>query len=121
MPNKFRLIKKHTLDGFTFDSGAERDRYCELKLLLRAGEIQSLEVHPKFDLTVNGTKIGIYKPDFRYLTKTGTPVIEDVKSVATMTAVSSLKIRVFEAVCGCSVSIIGKNVPKVRKFRKIAA
>jgi|TARA_Y100000033_G_C2690223_1_gene83364 hypothetical protein len=56
----------------------------ELEILLRAREISDLEVHPKFDLMVNGVKIGRYTADFRY--KKGSDVIvEDVKSRATKT------------------------------------
>ena len=51
---------------------------------MRAREISDLEVHPKFDLMVNGVKIGRYTADFRY--KKGSDVIvEDVKSRATKT------------------------------------
>tara|TARA_R100001460_G_scaffold32478_4_gene63691 strand:+ start:16084 stop:16323 length:240 start_codon:yes stop_codon:yes gene_type:complete len=56
----------------------------ELELLLRAKEITDLELHPKFDLMVNGVKIGRYTADFRY--KNGSDIIvEDVKSKATKT------------------------------------
>ena len=56
----------------------------ELEILLRAREISDLEVHPKFDLMVNGVKIGRYTADFRY--KKGSDIIvEDVKSRATKT------------------------------------
>tara|TARA_R100001509_G_C4705193_1_gene161415 strand:+ start:176 stop:415 length:240 start_codon:yes stop_codon:yes gene_type:complete len=56
----------------------------ELEILLRAREISDLELHPKFDLMVNGVKIGRYTADFRY--KKGSDIIvEDVKSRATKT------------------------------------
>ena len=42
--------QKVALDGHTFDSRAEARRYQELHLLLAAGEITDLVVHPRFAL-----------------------------------------------------------------------
>ena len=81
--NKYNAIKQ-TYNGEFFDSKKELNRFMELEILLRAREISDLEVHPKFDLMVNGVKIGRYTADFRY--KKGSDVIvEDVKSRATKT------------------------------------
>lgn len=110
--------KKVKADGYVFDSKAEYARYCELKLLERAGEIIKLEVHPKFVLLINETLIGTYKPDFRYFANKGGVRIEDVKGV--MTAAASLRIRVFEAIYKVPVQIIGKKPRRVRKFKAAA-
>ena len=67
-----------------FDSKKELKRFVELEHLLRAKEINDLEIHPKFDLMVNGVKIGRYTADFRY-NKDNEVVVEDVKSKATKT------------------------------------
>ena len=76
--NKYNAIKQ-TYNGEIFDSKKELNRFMELEILLRAREISDLEVHPKFDLMVNGVKIGRYTADFRY--KKGSDIIvEDVKS-----------------------------------------
>ena len=81
--NKYNAIKQ-TYNGEVFDSKKELKRYMELELLLRAKEITDLELHPKFDLIVNGVKIGRYTADFKY--KNGSDIIvEDVKSKATKT------------------------------------
>ena len=81
--NKYNAIKQ-TYNGEIFDSKKELNRFMELEILLRAREISDLEVHPKFDLMVNGVKIGRYTADFRY--KKGSDIIvEDVKSKATKT------------------------------------
>ena len=81
--NKYNATKQ-TYNGEVFDSQKELKRYMELELLLRAKEITDLEIHPKFDLMVNGVKIGRYTADFRY--KNGSDIIvEDVKSKATKT------------------------------------
>ena len=42
--------KKITIDGITFDSQLEANRYCELKLLFKAGEISQLRLQPEFEL-----------------------------------------------------------------------
>jgi hypothetical protein len=109
--------KKCELHGFKFDSIAEMQRYAELSLLVRAKEIEDLRVHPKHDLVVNGEKIGTYSPDFSYFQVGRGVVYEDVKSVASMTPTSSLKIRIFQALLKTKVVLIGKNVPRVRSFK----
>jgi len=81
--NKYNAIKQ-TYKGEVFDSKRELKRFVELEHLLRAKEISNLEIHPKFDLMVNGVKIGRYTADFRYK-KDGEVVVEDVKSKATKT------------------------------------
>jgi len=76
--------KKTTVDGITFDSKREANRYCELKLLEKAGEITDLELQPKFELQPgfrkNGLKIRAitYTADFKYIER-GKVIIEDVK------------------------------------------
>lgn len=71
---------KTTVDGIVFDSMTEARRYVELKLLIRAGEIEKLQCHPKFEIEVNGVRICAYTPDFSYIEmKTKKPHIEDVK------------------------------------------
>lgn len=42
--------KKTTIDGITFDSKKEADRYCELCFLQRAGVISNLELQKTFEL-----------------------------------------------------------------------
>jgi hypothetical protein len=89
------------VDGIKFASKAEARRYCELKLLEKAGEIRRLALQPGFDLTVHGdafvktwlpTKIGAYVADFYYEERVETPapnsdywrrVVEDVKGFKT--------------------------------------
>ena len=81
--NKFNAIKQ-TYKGEIFDSKKELKRYVELEYLLKAKEINDLELHPKFDLMVNGVKIGRYTADFRYK-KGSETIVEDVKSKVTKT------------------------------------
>ena len=72
--------RKTYYDGILFDSKAEFRRYFELKLLLKAGEIDLLTLQPVFPLIVEGVTIGKYVADFSYvLTKNGELLVEDVK------------------------------------------
>jgi len=92
--------KKTTLDGITFDSLMEARRYGELKLLLRNGEIDQLEVHPVYPLVVNDKRIGKYIADFKYM-ENGREVVEDVKGV--LTAVYRLKKKLMQAIYGTNI------------------
>ena len=65
MKNKYNA-KKTTVDGITFDSKKEANRYCELLILERSLEIYQLELQPKFPIIVHGEKIATYKADFQY-------------------------------------------------------
>ena len=66
-------------DGIAFDSATEHERYCELRMLQRAGEISKLQAHPEFVFIVNGVTVGKMKPDFSYLDKQNAVHIEDAK------------------------------------------
>ena len=50
--------RKTIHDGITFDSKGEANRYCELKILERAGEISDLTLQPKFTLQESFKKNG---------------------------------------------------------------
>lgn len=76
--------RKIELDGHVFDSQLEGNRYLQLKLLERAGEIKDLELQPKYPLVVNGVKVATYIADFRYTDcKTNQQVVEDSKGFKT--------------------------------------
>jgi len=81
--SKYRNVKT-VVDGITFDSKREADRYCELKLLQRAGKITDLRLQVPFELqpafTVNGKKVRPihYIADFVYK-ENGQYIVEDAK------------------------------------------
>lgn len=77
--------KKTRVDGITFDSRREARRYQELQLLQRAGKIGDLQRQVRYELVVNGHKIGRYTADFVYW-EYGEEIVEDVKSPATKKA-----------------------------------
>ena len=88
--------KRTVVGGLKFDSKAEANRYLELKVLEKAGEISKLECQPKYILQPKKGKIGAitYRGDFYYLERGGQEVVEDVKGFET--AVFKLKKRMFE-------------------------
>ena len=91
--------KKTIVDGIVFDSEKEANRYCQLKLLQRAGKIEELELQKEFELIPaqyetfprygkTGKRLQdgkrciekscVYKADFAYK-QDGQQVVEDVK------------------------------------------
>lgn len=97
--NKYNA-KKATVDGHTFDSKREAERYCELKFFVRAGEIRNLELQPRFllqdkfvDKQGNKHRKIEYVADFLYIDKLGRNVVEDVKGV--LTDVYKIKKKIF--------------------------
>lgn len=81
--------KRTRLDGLTFDSQKEAQRYAELKLLERAGQIHSLRRQVKYELIpaqkIHGRTVEracSYIADFVY-EENGQTVVEDVKGFRT--------------------------------------
>lgn len=104
--SKYGAIRT-TVDGITFDSKGEANRWCELKLLKLAGQIKDLVHQPVFQLQVRGPDhvvvIGHYRADFSYM-ENGNLCVEDFKGV--MTPLSRWKIKHTEAQYGITVRII---------------
>lgn len=106
-PSKYRNTKVKAY-GRIWDSKAELARYEQLRLMEKAGSIQSIELQPKFVFMVNGVRIGSYKPDFRYFdVQKGAEVIEDVKG--TYARDFPLRVRLMSACFGIAVLITGRS------------
>ncbi len=74
------------LNGIRFDSKREAQRYLQLLMLQRAGDIADLELQPEFVIATKPRK-RVYRADFRYTeTGTGATVVEDVKGFDTETS-----------------------------------
>lgn len=84
MMSKYGNIKTTTSDGITHDSIKEANRWCELKLLERAGRIQHLQRQVKYALIPKqeGERAVEYIADFVYR-ENGNLVVEDVKGKKT--------------------------------------
>lgn len=92
--------KKKVVDGHLFHSTKEAERYCELKLFLKAGLIRNLVLQPRFLLQdeffdKNGVKHKKieYVADFSYIDNDGKAIVEDVKGV--LTDVYKIKKKIF--------------------------
>jgi len=98
--NKYHA-RKTAVDGRTFDSKKEAERYCELKLMEKAGQISTLICQAPYvvldDYVMDGKKKrGItYIADFVYIDSDDIVHIEDVKGVKT--DVYKLKKKMFES------------------------
>lgn len=82
--------KKTVVDGITFDSKREADRYLGLKSMEEDGAIEDLrrqvryELMPAFDVDGRHYRPVFYVADFVYVDKeTGKEVVEDVKGMRT--------------------------------------
>lgn len=83
------------VDGITFDSQAEANYYCNLKILLRSGEITGFCRQARFVVTEgrNGERGTEYVTDFIVFYPNETYRIVDVKGVKT--DVFKLKVKSF--------------------------
>lgn len=85
--------KKTIVNGIVFDSKKESERYCELLLLQKTGEISNLELQKEFLLLPieNGEKAVKYIADFVYM-ENRKMIIEDVKGVRTQAYIIKQKL-----------------------------
>lgn len=98
--------RKTTVDGITFDSRREADRYLVLKGMEEAGSIEDLrrqvryELVPAFDVDGRHYRPVYYVADFVYR-EGGREVVEDVKGVRT--DVYKLKSKLFARRYGMTI------------------
>ena len=104
-PDKYHA-KKTTVDGITFDSRKEADRYLVLKGMEEDGTIENLrrqvryELVPAFDVDGRHYRPVCYVADFVYV-EDGKEVVEDVKGMRT--DVYKLKSKLFAYRYGMSI------------------
>ena len=90
--------KKTVVDGITFDSKKEAERYKVLQAMADKEEITHLELQPKYRCEIGGKLICTYKADFRYFQQTENGMqlmVEDVKGYKT--PIYRLKKKLVEA------------------------
>jgi hypothetical protein len=95
------------VDGISFPSRKEANRYGELKILERGGVIKNLDVDAHapiiLELQVNGIHVTNYRPDFKYWhVEHGRMIYEDVKGFAT--DVYRLKKKLVRACLGIEIT-----------------
>lgn len=96
--------RKVERDGIVFDSVKECQRYCELKLMQRAGLISDLRTQVRFELIptqvfefpdgVVKERAVTYKADFVYK-QDGQTVVEDTKGMRTKEYIIKRKLMLY--------------------------
>ena len=106
--SKYRNVKTR-VDGITFDSLKEAQRYQLLKDREHAGVIANLRLQQSFQLfafstqhPITGVYVGEYIADFTYR-RNGAVVVEDVKGGPTATPLYRLKKKLAEACHGITI------------------
>lgn len=116
-PRKYRN-EPITVDGRTFDSKWEYQRYTELRNQVAAGLVTDLYAQVPFGLDVwssaGPVRVGCWVADFTYR-REGAMVVEDAKSSATRkNSTYQLKRKMFEAQYGIAIT----EVERRRRKRK---
>ena len=79
--------KKTIVDGITFDSKWESERYGQLKAMERGGIVTDLKLQVKYDIVINDIKICRYIADFVYKEESPSgeikEIVEDAKGFET--------------------------------------
>jgi hypothetical protein len=103
-----------------FDSQAEASRYLELQRLEQLGLIAALTRQPRFELVVNGVRIGVYTADFQYRPRDAeADVVEDVKGQHRVSEGFSLRVRLLWALHRIKVERVHMRIPpKQRRPRR---
>ena len=94
-PSKYKNVRTNG-----FDSKKEFERYQELILLEKAGEIIELQTQVLFGLYVNDQVICSYRADFVYWEQ-GEKVVEDCKGVKT--PIYRIKCKLMKAIYGIEI------------------
>ena len=94
--------RKVIYDGIEFDSMKEAHRYCELKLMQRAGVISDLQMQVPFELIptqrIDGKVVEravSYIADFTYNGQDGVQVVEDTKGMRTKEYIIKRKLMLY--------------------------
>jgi hypothetical protein len=102
-PPKYRNVKTTSADGIVHDAKGECERWEELKLMERAGEIRHLRRQVPFALVVSGILVCTYVADFVYEDGAAT-IVEDHKSEPTRElAAYVIKRKLMQALHGLQI------------------
>lgn len=107
-PAKYLNRKTTDLQGVVHDGKGECERWQELQLLERAGEITELRRQVVFAFVVNGILVTTYKADFVWREGAAT-IVEDHKSPRTRKLESFRhKVKLMQALYGLQVREVTK-------------
>lgn len=105
---KYRA-KKSVVDGITFDSTMEGNRYAELSVLQKTGIISKLRIQVPYKIIINDELICTYKADFVYF-ENGIEIVEDAKGYRTKDYI--LKKKLMKAVLNIDIKEFTTKGPK---------
>lgn len=118
--NKFGN-KKVVLNGITFDSEGEAERWPVLLEQQRLGLISNLERQKTIPAVINGKVVFRYKCDFRYM-RGGKRVVEDYKSEFTRRLPDyRIKVKVLRALYNLEIVEVIKEKKRGKGARRGAA
>lgn len=103
--HKYGAKRYTSHDGISHPSVKQGKRWEELLLMQKAGAIERLRREVRYALMVNGTTVGHYVADHVYIDGCE-PIVEDVKSDATATALFRWKAKHFKAQYGIEIRIV---------------
>lgn len=102
--HKYMAVRT-TVDGHNFPSKREAQRYQELLILKKAGEIHGeIDLQPVFPIVINGHHVCKVILDFSYRDAMGRRHYEDVKGF--FTPMSKLKHKLLFAAHGITVEVV---------------
>ena len=105
-PSKYKNVKT-VIDGVTFASKKEAERYRVLKTMEQSGKITGLELQKRYQIAPGCTILGRKRPpryyvaDFCYFDADGNYIVNDVKGK--ITDVYSLKRHLMKTVHGIDI------------------
>lgn len=103
---KFETCPKcGSADRVYFPSRTEMNRAALLLMLRDQGKVSDIKYHPRYELNVNGGKLGHYVADVSYTNHAGEFVVEDSKIAKHLEPFSKWKIRHFQFQYGIEVNI----------------
>lgn len=109
--------KINTPDG-KFDSKAEYERWCDLKLLQLGGKIFNLRRQVAYPIEINGIHVCVWIADYVYTDfQTGKEIAEDLKGIST--DVFKLKRKMVEAYYGFKILVTSAKDYKMDKRRTV--
>lgn len=106
--SKFKNIRCQAADGVKFQSKWEAERFQQLQLLEKAGQIRELRAQVSFPLMAGSEMVGAYVADAVYFdVKLNRKVVEDAKGCKT--PLYRWKARHFKAQYGFSITEVLKS------------
>jgi hypothetical protein len=94
-----KIKGKISYQGYRFNNEMEYRKYLGIMELIKVGRLKDLEVHPTFELVVNGYEIGSYTPSFTFYD----PVKDQKRVVHVGLPSNEIKAKLFHALYGVAV------------------